>query len=211
MPDRGSYHLDMLASYRRGWLVTMSLALGSVPALLPAGCGGGGSSAALDCDWLASENCWKTTTAPAQSCLPPSSDTGTFSADGKTCTYASGVVVTFATPVVFPIPDDPTWNFTVSNGGTDCLHYEETSSTLKVVVAGQTFSEGPSGSLGLKFTCPDGSSYSTSNAFDLLSCDNGGLFGGLPGHVWSSSDTSVSFGLVGTSASSFPVFSCHTP
>ena len=39
----------------------------------------------LDCAWLASNNCWKTTVAAAASCVPPASETGVLSADGTAC------------------------------------------------------------------------------------------------------------------------------
>ena len=49
------------------------------------------------------------------------------SADDATCTYASGAVVTFTPPLVFPISTDTNWNFTISNGGQDCLALRGTS------------------------------------------------------------------------------------
>jgi hypothetical protein len=184
------------------------------------GCSGGtgGSSASLDCAYLASDNCWKTTTSMATSCLPPASEIGVLSSNNATCTYPSGDVVTFATPLVFPIPDTPNWKFTITTGtGQGCLQYEDTSAGLSLTVQGQAVTERPSGPQGLTLSCPDGTSYSNSNAFDLLDCgDDGGAFlGGLPGDTWSSSnDVGVSFGLIGTSTTSsdeLPLFDCQQP
>jgi hypothetical protein len=180
------------------------------------GCGSsaGGGGAALDCAWLQGENCWKATATAAVSCLPPRGESGVLSADNSTCTYASGAVVAFTPPLVLPIPTGPIWNFTVSMGGQPCLHYEDAqASGIKLTVAGQTVTEGVSGGVGLRVTCPDGTSYANANAFELLSCqgDGGATFGGLPGDAYSSTSTSVSLSLLSTStmsSSALPVFDC---
>jgi len=185
----------------------IALVLGS----LSSGCS---SDPPLDCAWLAGDNCWKMTASAAASCLPDSNVSGTFSPDRKTCTYASGATVSFATAPVLPLPDDPTWDFTVSNGGTACLHYVENTSGISLTVAGQTFHEAPVGSMGLAITCPDGKRYSTDNAFSLLACGGSLLGGGLPGNTWSDSSTAISFGLIGTSTTSdqsLSVFDCRVP
>ena len=77
------------------------------------------------------------------------------SADNATCTYASGAVVTFTPPLVFPISTDTNWNFTISNGGQDCLHYEDTGVGVKLAVGGNMVTESASGALGLAIACPD--------------------------------------------------------
>jgi hypothetical protein len=61
------------------------------------------------------------------------------------------------------------------------------------------------------FTCPDQKTFASSNAFDLLSCPDGGLFGGLPGKAWSDSSTSVAFLLLGAAQGSANIFHCRTP
>jgi hypothetical protein len=175
------------------------------------GCGSsgdnGGGSGSLDCAWLAGDNCLKATGNVAQSCLPPSTATGTMSADGATCTYASGQVVTFTPALTFPIPDSQTWNFTVSSAGQTCLHYQETAGgDFSLTVEGQTFTTAATGATGIRFTCPDGTSYANSNAFSLLSCPGG--FDSIPGSAWSGSDSSVSLTLTGMSSSDLPVFDC---
>jgi len=179
---------------------------------------GGGSAETLNCAWLASDNCWKMTAADAVDCLPAENETGTLSADNKTCTYASGVTVTFASPLVLPPPQgqqSPKFNFTVKNGGADCLHYEDSGTGFTLVVKGKTVRESGSG-YGLTISCPDGTSVSTANAFAVLSCDadgGGAIFGGLPGNTWSSGGNNLSFGLLGTGASglSQSVFNCAQP
>lgn len=182
------------------------------------GCGGssGGSSSTLDCAWLAGDNCWKMTANEAVACLPPTTETGTLSADNKTCTYASGSQVTFTPALVFPIPlDNPAWNFTITKGGADCLHFENPSDGFKLVVGGHTVTEGRSGALGISVSCPDGTTATNANAINLLDCgaDGGASLGGLPGNVSSSfstsSSASVSVGLLGTSNDSLPLFDCQ--
>jgi hypothetical protein len=185
-------------------VVTLSLGAGT-------GCGGGGSSASLDCAWLAGENCWKTTASQAVSCLPPEADTGVLSADLRSCAYANGTVVTFDPPLVLPLPEEWSFKFSIASAGTTCLRYDETDSGLTLTVNGQTYRESYSG-FRLSATCPDGTSYSNSNALELLSCESeAGIFSGLPGHFWSDSDSFVSFGFLNTSndtTSSLPVFDC---
>jgi hypothetical protein len=179
-----------------------------------AGCGGGSGGKSLDCTYLASDNCWKTTAAAASACLPADTEVGTLSADGKTCTYASGVVVTFAKALALPIPTSGSqaWSFTVTGANGDtCLSYtDDPQASITLTVQGQTVKETTPGGLGLALTCPDGTSYSNSNALSLLSCPDADLFSSLPGDAWSSTDTSVSLSLVGTSGSGLSVFNCQT-
>ena len=182
-------------------------------------CGGsssGGSSGSLDCAWLASDNCWKMTARQAESCLPPPSPSGTFSADKSTCTYATGTVVTFTPALVLPASTSTPWNFTVANGATPCLTYkEDAGKALTLTVMGQTFTETPAGA-GINVKCPDGSTFGTSNALPLISCPGGSL-GGFPGIIYSGTSTSLSLGLINTSADpdaggqSIPVFDCTAP
>lgn len=175
--------------------------------------GGGGGGASLDCAWLAGDNCWKTTASKATTCLPPSAESGVLSADNHTCTYASGAVVTFSPPLVLPIPNSPTWNFTITDGGQTCLHYQKTATGFSLTVGSDTVTEESTGLLGIKLTCPGGMSYSNPSALDLFSCDadGGASFGGLPGDAWSSSGTNVAFGLIGgssTSSNELQLFDC---
>ena len=187
-------------------IVVVGLAVGAGAA----GCGG--NSASLDCAWLASENCWKTTASMAVSCLPPEAEQGVLSADNGTCTYASGATVTFEPPLQLPLPDDPVWNFTVTGAdGQTCMHFQKaTSGSFTLDVGGQTYKESVS-SGGLEATCPDGSSYvlPLADVSKIFNCP--GDYVSLPGHGWSSSDTGASFYLVGTSSTSshgLYVFSC---
>jgi hypothetical protein len=183
------------------------------------GCGGGGGSGtsggALDCSWLGGDNCWKTTVEAAASCLPAESSKGTFSADDKSCSYATGETVTFASAVALPLSlnSTPTWDFTVSKGGAECLRYQATQTSKTLVVMGhQTVTQKVVGLTGWAITCPDGTTVSSSNFFDLLNCDadGGGLFGGgdIPGETWGDTPNSLSFSFTGTASGATPVFSC---
>jgi hypothetical protein len=173
--------------------------------------GGGSSSSTLDCAWFASDNCWKTTADEALACLPPTTETGVLSADNKTCTYASGAQVTFTPALVFPLPLSPAWNFTITNGGADCLHFENPNDGFKLVVKGHTVTEMRSGPAGLSVSCPNGTTYVNTNALSLFNCDpDGGLsLAGFPGEASFSTSTSVSVGLVGTTHDSLPLFDCQ--
>jgi hypothetical protein len=179
---------------------------------LVGGCGGGSSSGGgtLDCAWLAGDNCWKTTLADAADCLPPDTETGVLSADGKTCTFTNGITIAFATPLAVPPPDQATFNFTVTNGGVECLHFENPQRSTKLVVKGKTVQEGLAGATGLAVSCPDGTSFSNPNAFSLFMCgdDGGAGLGSIPGEGWSSGGTDVSFELLGAAGGSQHIFTC---
>ena len=188
-------------------LVAVSLGI----ACSSGGDGGSTPSAALDCAWLEGNNCWKSTLAQAESCLPPASETGTLSADGKTCTYASGAVITFDSALVLPLPDDPAWNFTVTSGGQSCLRLEDGANGFSLTVKDLTFTETAAGN-GMQVICPDQSTFAASNPFDLLTCDSdGGLLAGLPGKAWSDTSTSISFNLIGSAKGFTSIFRCRTP
>ncbi len=184
----------------------ISLAIG----VLVVGCGGSGSSSkSLDCAYLAGDNCWKTTATAATSCLPAAGTTGTLAADNSSCTYASGVTVTFTPALTLPLPNGfNDWNFTVTSGGQECMHYDESAAGFQLTVGTSTVMEAVSGMASIELTCPDGTSYASSNGLSLLSCPGSSL-GDLPGNTSSSSSTSVTFGLINTGASSsVTVFDC---
>ena len=174
--------------------------LGVASCVLAVDCSGGGSLPRpapidnLDCAWLASDNCMKATLMAGMSCVGPPAEIGVLSADSTTCTYPSGVVVTFDAPLVLPLGlNPPGWHFTVTRAGAECLRFESTdNANFKLVVNGSTLSEAaPIPGATLTITCPDGTSYSNSNPPDagLLYCDPGGL----PSQGFSSSETSGTF------------------
>jgi len=192
-------------------LVAISLLLGSV--LSGAGCGS--AAPTLTCSYLEGDNCWKTTAEQATSCLPASTEIGALSADGKTCTYARGDVVTFTPALALPLPGGTAnipWNFTVTTGsGAACLSYvQDANNDMTLTVGDQTVKES-AGGIGLTLTCPGGMVYSNSNALALFSCPDADIFSAFPGNTWSGTSTSVSFGLLGTAGSygSEPVFNCE--
>jgi len=162
----------------------------------------------LDCAWLAGDNCWKDMIQAAMACVPPSSESGTLTADGSSCSYASGTSVTFNTKIVLPFPDSgqDDWDFSLASGGTECLSYhDDASDNERLTVQGMTYSEKTVG-VGLQVTCPDGTQYAAQNAFDLLNCTD--FFSEAPGYAYSDSDTSVNFALLNGTGSSLSVFDC---
>jgi len=175
--------------------------------LVLAACGGADDLDDLDCEYLASaENCWKTTTSAAVSCLPPANETGVLAADNASCTYATGQVITFDPPLVLPFASSPQWNFTIVTNGQPCLHYEDREDGFDLTVGNETVSERLEGR-GLELSCPDGTTVSSSNALELLSCPDSN-FGDLPGTTSSSGATSVRFGLLNTGMDTLDVFDC---
>lgn len=170
-----------------------------------ASCGGADD---LDCEYLASEdNCWKTTTTAATSCLPPSDMIGVLSADNTTCTYPTGQVITFTPALVLPLGNDHQWNFTITNNGAPCLEYSDDDDGFVLTSSAGTVSESLDGR-ELEISCPDGTSFSNSNALELLSCPDSN-FGNLPGNTSSSGSTSVQFGLLNTGEDILDVFECQ--
>jgi|KBSMisStandDraft_5_1062788.scaffolds.fasta_scaffold527673_2 hypothetical protein len=177
----------------------------------------------LTCDWLAGpDNCYRNTAVMAASCVPandpnPDLQMGVLAADGSTCTYANGAMVTFTPPLVLPLQTggDMNWDFTVTDAsGQLCLHYKDSGSALTLTVKDQVVKEGSTGGLGISITCPDGKTVQNQNAFNLFSCPDGGLLD-LPGLFWSSSGTApgpyyVSAGLTGVGEMSIQAFNCAT-
>ncbi|HTQ03831.1 MAG TPA: hypothetical protein VMI54_08230 [Polyangiaceae bacterium] len=180
-------------------------------------CGGGHddstttlAGAPLDCAWLMSNNCWKTTVAAAASCLPDPSTSGVLSADGSTCTYASGTNVTFETPLKLPVADlenQPPWHFTVTTGGQECVTYDENpNSTQTLDVQGMTYSDKTVG-IALQITCPDGSQFAAQNALNLLECSD--FFTDSPGYEDNPTDTSMRFAFLNGTDTPLQVFDCE--
>jgi len=131
-------------------------------------------ASALDCDWLAGENCMKAQYAAAMSCVAPMSEVGAFNADNTICTYPSGVVVTFDAPVKLPLGlNPPGWHFGISRAGSECLRFDSADAIhFTLVVNGATLTETAP---PVTVTCPDGTRYSDATDGGLLSCDPGGL------------------------------------
>lgn len=177
-------------------------ALGVASVVAAVGCSGSSagpstSTGALDCAWLAGDNCLKASLTDGMSCVPPTAETGSLSADNKTCTYASGVTITFDSPLQLPLPTDasPPWHFTIARAGTECLRFESTDNdNFELVVNGGTLTQTlpRPASTNLTITCPDGAAYSNANALSLLSCDQVGLIS----QGWGSTDTTVSLDLL---------------
>ncbi len=173
------------------------------------GSGNAGGADSLDCTLIGkADNCYKTTVAPATSCLPDPALAGVLSSDLATCTYGSGFVVTFNPPLVLPVTTDTLINFEVAQQGQSCLKYEEPNQDgFRVTTSAGTFTETLSGA-ALTMTCPNGASYSSSNPLALLGCD-GGLGAGLPGKMFSGGANSFTFSLLGTTTGSTKIFDCQ--
>jgi len=136
----------------------------------------GGETGIFDCALAASDNCWKTTVAAAAGCLPASSETGTLSADGLTCTYPTGTVVAFASPLVLG-PAATVSTFSVTTGGRQCLHYllASNGTTLTTSAGSVTLLVSPD-SQTVTLACPDGATYVGTFA-TLNTCEAGTIPG----------------------------------
>jgi hypothetical protein len=134
------------------------------------------ASGALDCTWVDESNCWKTAIAAAANCLPPSSQQGTLSADGQACTYDSGTVVAFASPLVAgSIVSGSTAllpNFTVTSGNMPCLGFQLGAMGAAITTQGGVVTFGVQQTQSVEIlTCPDGATYSGLTA-GIQSCDS---------------------------------------
>jgi hypothetical protein len=183
--------------------------------VLGAGCSGSspgpaGKTGSLDCAWLDGDNCLKANLLDAMSCVAPASESGVLGADNASCSYASGVTITFDAPLQLPLPTDapPPWHFTITRAGTACLRFESTdSANFKLVVNGNAVTQTLARPLGTVVTvsCPDGVTYSSANALSLPACTVG-----LPAEGWGSGDANVSLELYlyGFTTSPLRLFDC---
>ena len=181
--------------------------------------GAGGAGAADDtCAFIADpNNCYRKLIAAVDDCLTDAggdggpSSSGTLSADGLSCTYASGRKVTFATDVRQSSSAKTPLDVTVALGGKTCVHYvsnpqtsititQPDGATLEVVVGGS----------GETITCPDGSQHGIDVQKIFGGCGDGGgaLSGGLPGTTTSGGGKTVSGGLIGQKKQAY---SCTSP
>jgi hypothetical protein len=160
----------------------------------------------IDCSWFENDNCYRQAVASVRSCLPDSAASGTLSAAGDRCTYASGHTITFNTPVNLAASDDQKWDFSIASSAGQCVAYHDTTGGLRLETPSGTFVEDTVGA-ALQFTCPDGSQFYMASAFEALNCD----LGHLPGYYTSSSSTAVVFGFLGGSDGAFKAFECKTP
>lgn len=174
----------------------------------------------LDCAWIQSNNCYKTALAAAEGCLPPTQELGLFDATGTSCAYDGGDTIEFSTPATYPLPQMLVLDFTVllPDGGL-CLSFQEPSNgqgfTLRTPAGVVTETTG----LSLTVVCPDGTTFSTGDAFGVLGCD-GGLTG-LPGDEYGYSPVtgdagaplgSLNYSFTGVAGGQLlPVFSCFAP
>lgn len=121
----------------------------------------------LDCAWLHSRNCWKTTVAAAKACNPGSE--GTFSADRRTCSFDSGEKASFAMPFTDSLP----YNFSIGT----CLNLAQPDvyNIRLTTRAGIVATHVDTGLKTLKVTCPDGAFYvaDLSSQTPLLGCNWG--------------------------------------
>jgi hypothetical protein len=133
-------------------------------------------------------------------CDPPP-DKGVLSADGTSCSYASGRHVTFAPAI------DPTSNPTdvrVTLGGVECFHYVVTPSKTTITTPIGTMTVVPTGPDSGTFTCPDGTSLAISKS-DIDACPSG-VFPGFD-KTESGPPFAVSWALHGSDT---PIFDCST-
>ncbi len=130
----------------------------------------------LDCAWLTgSDNCFRAPlAAAAQNCAIPSSD-GMLSADGTECTFSSGAVVTFATPLTSGAVI-PGFSLHPDGGGACLSGGFPTDGVFITTAAGTTTVASDPSTQTVTLTCPDGRIYAGSFT-SLSGC--GGAFPGL--------------------------------
>ena len=200
---------DTLRGMRGFVLISVVLAgAGSVAGCGSSGTKSGPAGAALDCAWLAGNNCWKTTTNLAAACLPPSTESGVLNASATACTYPSGAMVTFNVPLMLTSVQ-PTYDFSVTGAnGQPCLTFKSMDKGgFTLDVKGQTVTSAPNGT-GFTMTCPDGTKYN-GQVGDLLSCSDASLSSILPSYGFLSGSTyKVSLSGTADPSTGLTLFSC---
>jgi len=188
-----------------------SIAVGAFACGSGGGDSSGSSANALTCSWFDGPNCFKIAIDAAMSCLPSASVVGTLSADGKTCTYSDGHLVTFDPPLTVPLSDSQLSNFTITDNGAACLSWNQPSTgNFTVRTSAGTFNQTTMGAV-VSMVCPDGTTWSTSGVegdVALSQCDGGPNENPGAGPLTSSDSVEVLLG--GTGASELTLFSCST-
>ena len=195
------------------------LSIGAVLGLFAPACSSSSDTAPDDtCGFIADpNNCYRRLLAAVDDCLTDANGdsgailSGKLSADGMSCTYASGRTVTFVGDARQYNASKTTVDVTVALGGKTCVHYvaqpqsnvtitQPDGGVLKVTLAGA----------GETITCPDGSQHGIDALKLFGGCgDGGGLFsGGLPGTETGTGGSSVSGSLVGMK---HQAYSCTSP
>jgi hypothetical protein len=196
------------------------LALGGTLLLSAPACSSSSSAPPDDtCSFLADRNnCYVSLLAAVDDCLTDAngdgggvSVSGTLSADGASCTYASGRAVSFVGDARQYDASKTAQDVTVKLGGKTCLHYVSAPKASLTITQpdGRTLRVAVTGA-GETITCPDGSQHGIDGLKLFGGCgDAGSIFsGGLPGTTTSSGGTSVSGGLVGMR---HQAYSCSSP
>jgi hypothetical protein len=130
-----------------------------------------GASPETVCEWIAGDNCWKTSVAAAYACVPQNQ--GTFNADRTVCTLEDGATVTFAQPVQ-PSKAGFDTDFTIAKDGKTCVHFANTSGKVVILETslGTYRLDNDSPWPGMQSTfCPDGSAV-TMQRTDYQRCDH---------------------------------------
>jgi hypothetical protein len=143
--------------------------------------GGGSANPTVDggmltCKWVLEPNCWKSTLAAAESCLPPfdpnNPSPGHLSADLSQCTFPTGQTVAFSGELGVA----PSFSVT-SDGGAPCLSMDQLPAGFTITTAAGTVGVSvddptlPVFGQVLTVTCPDGTSLSASY-LQLVDCGN---------------------------------------
>lgn len=183
-------------------VVTFGVALG----LCAPACSSSESAPDDTCGFVADpDNCYRKLLAAVDDCLTDVGDggipSGTLSADGTSCTYASGRTVTFVGDARQYNASKTPADVTVTLGGKVCVHYvSQPQSSLKITQPdGRTLEVAVAGA-GETITCPDGSRHGVDAQKLFGGCGDagGGIFSGaLPGTAAGKSGSSVSGSLAG--------------
>ncbi len=171
------------------------------------GCGDDLSGEEIGCDWLTGANCWKASLQAVTECLPPVEEKGTLSADGRSCSYTQGHLLTFRRPVDMQRLDQQVWDFTLEKDGQSCLSLSEPSETKLVLTTPLgTFLE-EAKNMGVQFTCPDGKQYKILDARNMLLCENYQQH--IPGVLTGWDEREVAFSFAGSGGAALRIFTCR--
>jgi hypothetical protein len=165
----------------------------------------------LDCEFLASDNCWKRAVEQASQCAAPVREIGSLDSPRRFCTFYDGQKVLFERPLPDPFPGPPgyEWKLLIEKEATECLRYEESEDE-----DGRSFRlTFPTGAVAFRrngnrasVTCEDGAVFTTDDMNGLSSCP--AMYNRIPGSHTAGTEVYTALTLLGAGEEDAPLFTC---
>jgi hypothetical protein len=168
----------------------------------------------IACDWFDDPtNCWRASLDEVAGQLPPVEQTGSLSADGKTCTYADGFELVFINPLDPQRLGQPdylkgfAWDIEARRDGDRVFAYREPSAQVLLIETQLGTFRLEADNPSVVLTCPDGKQYNVPLAGLLVNCESEDL----PAKIVNWDTAGVLFALRGTGGPDLLMFHCLAP